>query len=99
MHMKTKSNAGKHVVLRGTARNAKGGAVIVAGDGKPVYIEHLDSWSDETLGSEVEVRGLLVSKKHIPDPVVDADGAISQGAWGDQDVLRGAKWQSIDRKK
>ena len=86
-------------MLRGRARNAKAGAVVVTDDGGAFYIEDLDSWGDDVLGSEIEVRGLLVSKKHIPDPVVDADGAISQGAWGDQDVLRGAKWQSITRKE
>jgi len=85
----------KNDIITGSARNAKGGAVVVKSSGSPVYIEHLDSWPDDVLGCEVEVTGTIVSKKYIPDPVVDEDGAISQGAVGDQDVLENARWKKL----
>jgi hypothetical protein len=85
----------KTISVRGIARDAKGGAVVVTSSGSPVYIEHLDSWPDDVTGCEVEAKGKLVAKKLIPDPVVDEDGAISQGAAGDQDVLENARWNKV----
>lgn len=78
--------------LSGTAGNAKGGAVIEADDGRVVYVIDLDSWPDELLGQRVTATGRLERRKYIPDPVVAADGAISQGAEGDQWVLDDAEW-------
>jgi hypothetical protein len=89
---KIDAKPGKRVTVRGTARDAKAGAVIVTSAGNPIYIEHVDSWPKDVLGQEVEADGVLRSKKYIPDPVVDKHGAISQGAEGNQDVLEGARW-------
>ena len=87
-----------YTTIAGTARNAKGGAVILVDATEiPVYVEGLSSWDGTHLDwQRVAVSGTLRQKKYIPDPAVDTDGAISQGAEGDQLVLEGAEWQPAD---
>ncbi len=83
----------KTVTLRGTARDAKGGAVLLLPTNVPIYIEDLPCWPDEFSGKEVSVTGVLREKKLIPDPYIAPDGAISQGAVGMQTVLEKATWK------
>jgi hypothetical protein len=85
---------GTQVELKGTARDAKAGAVIVSDAGEPVYVRGLTSWPTELHGSPVAVVGTLQRRKLIPDPSVAADGAVSAGAEGEQLVLMGAsEWK------
>lgn len=77
----------KEVTLRGIAMDAKAGAVIILLKGEIIYLENMDSWDDVLLNKGVLVKGLLVEKKLIPDPVVAKDGAISTGAYGKQFFL------------
>lgn len=86
---------GKTVTVRGIARDAKGGAVLLPANTDPIYIEGLSSWPDEVLGKEVSVTGVLREKKLIPDPYIASDGGISQGAIGTQMVLEKATWKRI----
>lgn len=86
------SSAGKQVTIRGTAREAKGGSVVLV-DGNPVYLPEIEGWPDGVDGKVVVVKGELQVEKFIPSPTVDADGAISQGAHGKQTVLRKAEWK------
>jgi len=80
--------------VTGTARDAKGGAVIVGDDGNVVYVEALDSWPDEVHGQRVVATGRLVDKQYLPEARVSKDGAISQGtSGGDQTVLENASWE------
>jgi hypothetical protein len=79
--------------IRGRAENAKGGAVIVTDTMDMVYLDGIDSWDDEVVGKDVVAKGELFHGKHIPDPVVDEDGAISTGAVGMQTVLLNPKWE------
>ena len=78
---------GKEITLSGLAFDAKGGAVLKLKDGKIVYLRDLAYWSSDLFGKKTSVRGTLQEKKIIPDPVIDEDGAISQGAYGQQYVL------------
>lgn len=73
------------VRLRGLAKNAKAGAVLLVA-GEPIYVAGLDAWPSELLDREIEASGQLVERKQIPDPVAP-DGSIAQGAWGTQKVL------------
>ncbi len=92
---KLSDNMGKTVTLRGIARDAKGGAVLVLPTNEPVYIEVLPSWPTGVSGKDVSVTGILREKKLIPDPYIAPDGGISQGAIGTQTVLEKAKWKLI----
>jgi hypothetical protein len=86
------SGIGRWVRLSGTARDAKGGAVLVVAD-RPIYLRGVDSWPAALLGKQVFADGLLQEEKLIPDPVVDKQGAISQGAEGMQLVLSAPAYQ------
>ena len=77
------SRVGEQVELRGTAHNAKAGAVVVV-DGEPIYLRDVAAWPDEQLGKSVTVSGRLRSLQLIPPAVRDADGAISQGGGDDE---------------
>ncbi len=80
---------GQKVTLLGTAKDAKGGAVLITTDGNVIYIKEFESWSPELLDTQVSVSGLLNKEKFIPDPV--KNGAISSGAFGFQFVLEKAE--------
>jgi hypothetical protein len=86
--------AGAKTTVRGVARDAKGGAVVVT-DGGPVYVIGLESWPKELAGRKVEVTGVVRQKKHLPDPV-GPKREIAQGAWGDQRVIEGATWKAAE---
>lgn len=77
--------------LVGTAENAKGGAVLLVDD-TPVYVEGLAEWPDALLHTKVKATGVRTRKQVLPEATVDATGAISQGAVGQQDVLERATW-------
>ena len=85
---------GKRVTIEGTARDAKGGAVLLTTDGEPVYIGGLDSWPEELFGKPVVVSGRLVRRQYLPEATVDESGAWSQGTTGGQQlVLEEAAWK------
>jgi len=83
--------------LRGTAHDAKGGAVVQTDEGRVVYVAGLAAWPDELRGRRVEVSGRLVREKRIPDPVVNERGEHSAGAYGDQEIVEDARWHALAR--
>ena len=76
----------------GTARNAKGGAVVITDGGESPYLEGLAAWPDDVVGTQVRVEGVLREKKYLPDPVIGLRGEISQGAEGMQQVIESPRW-------
>ena len=80
----------KEVTLTGMAKDAKGGAVLIVNK-IPIYIKGLSSWSEDNFGKIIKVKGTLRDEKLIPDPYLNEDGAISQGAIGKQLVLENFK--------
>lgn len=82
----------RQATVKGTARDAKAGAVVQAEGGSPIYIEGLASWPADLRDQPVEATGMLVAQKAIPDPVGER-GEVSQGAWGTQCVLTAATWK------
>ncbi len=90
--MKLEKFIGQKITLIGTAKDAKGGAVIITTDTHVIYIKGLDFWSSELLDKHVSVSGLLKQEKFIPDPVLSKNGGISCGAIGEQLVLEKAEY-------
>lgn len=86
---------GQEVTLHGTARDAKGGAVLLTDNNIPVYIKGLASWTPSIEGSHISVNGVLKKEKYIPDPIIGKDGGISQGAIGMQYVLTNVKKEGV----
>lgn len=83
---------GEKVTLTGTAQNAKGGAVLVDGD-KVYYLAGVDSWPDEVHGKKVQVTGVTTRRQYLPEARQAKDGAWSQGAVGQQDVIDAPTWK------
>ena len=90
--MELKMLIGQKVNLNGTAKDAKGGAVLITPEGYVIYIRGLESWPSELLDKHMSVSGLLKKEKLIPDPIIDENGAISTGALGDQLVLENIEY-------
>jgi hypothetical protein len=80
--------------ISGMAGNAMAGAVVLTADRTPVYIDGLESWDESLSGRTVRVRGLLRHRQLVPEPQVDADGAVSHGLAGRSFVLEGATWSA-----
>ena len=78
--------------VRGVARDAALGAVVVTDDGAVVYVDGLREWPPAASSRRVEVKGTLRRRKLAPDPGVGADGGISHGASGTQLCVEGAAW-------
>ncbi len=86
---------GKEITLIGLAVDAKAGACVLLKDDVAIYVQEWEHWEPEILGKKVSVTGTLVEKKFIPDPIIDENGAISQGAEGSQLVLENANWKLV----
>jgi hypothetical protein len=69
-------------IIRGSARNAKAGAVVSMKSGEVIYVQGLEKWPLELLGKNVEVMGILQRKGIFPEVRMDSDGSISQGMEG-----------------
>jgi len=80
----------KEITMIGIAVNSKAGACIKLEE-DIVFIQNKPYWEDKDLNKKAIVTGTLVEKKFIPDVHIDEDGAISQGAEGNQFVLENIK--------
>ncbi len=85
----------QEVTIRGVARNARMGAVVLTPDRTPVYVVGLEEWDDDLDGESIQATGTLRRRSLAPDPIVDAEGNISHGIAGTNLVLEGATW-SLD---
>lgn len=83
------------VTLRGVARIARMGAVLLTPERTPVYIAGLEDWPDDLNGQTLDVTGVLRSRKLAPDPTVDAQGGVSHGITGMNYVLEDADWRRV----
>lgn len=93
---KIKQMIEKTVELCGEAKDAKAGAAIVTKEGYVIYLMGMAQWPDEIIEKEVCAKGRLKRMKYIPDPQRGVDGAISQGAEGQQYVIEGGKWRRVE---
>lgn len=85
----------EEITIQGLAFDAKAGAVLETTDQRVFYIDGLDFWPSHAVGKNIIVRGSLSIKKIIPDPNASVDGAISQGAIGEQVVVHNAIWSVV----
>ena len=86
------------VRISGVAQNAKGGAVLMVNNA-PWYLEKLDSWPTEVIGTLVGVSGKLVDKQYLPQGGKNAKGEWMQGAEGTQNVIEAPTWRVIQEPK
>src|SRR4026209_666321 len=85
------SNAGDAIkapeAISGTAKNAKAGAVLVADDGNPTYVEGLSEWPDHLKNKRLRLVG-VVERKTIFPAVQEVEGGEIQGMVGVPRVIR-----------
>jgi hypothetical protein len=86
---------GQSATIRGVARDARMGAVVLTPDRTPVYVAGLEEWPPDLEGEALEATGTLIRRKLAPDPIVDADGGVSHGVAGTNYVLEDAAWRRI----
>ena len=82
------------VTLRGTAYDARAGAIVELPDRTPIYIAGLTSWDEACSGKEIEVTGLL-RQRPSRMPNVQPGGEQSHGLPGATFMLEGASWSVI----
>lgn len=87
MEKDLEKQVGSAVTLRGTARDAKGGAVLVLASGEPIYLRGLHAWPQAVQGKAVQVSGVLKKEQYLPEAVTTPGGAVSQGTAGLQWTL------------
>ena len=74
-------------VISGTAENAKAGAVLVADDGSPTYVEGLSEWPEHLLNKNLSLTGIVKREGFYPQAQQFADGEM-QGMVGVPKVIR-----------
>ena len=89
------AHVGQRVVLVGTARDAQAGAVVMLGDGTPVFIAGLRGWDDAWDRKRIRVTGTLRDRSLAPEPEVDEKGQQSPGMEGDALVIDEATWEEV----
>lgn len=85
---------GKTVVLRGTAYDARAGAILALDDRTPIYIAGLVEWDPALQGKLLEVTGLL-NTRAARVPPVPAGGAQLHGLTSPTFVLENAAWTAL----
>lgn len=78
----------ENITVKGTAMDAKAGAVVVTEDEKIYYLDGLDYWDEDVAGKEVEVKGELFKIEHESKP----GEPISQGMEGTQLIIKNPTW-------
>lgn len=79
---------GRPETISGKAANAKAGAVLLADDGREMYVEGLASWGRERVGKRVTLTGVVQREGFYPEAGVDEHGLEVQGMVGTPLVLR-----------
>jgi hypothetical protein len=74
------NEVGKNVTVRGTAQNAKLGAIVLIGE-SAIYVAGLDGWNEKLVGKEIEVTGTL-TKSGGPSIQTNEFGGVSAGTGG-----------------
>ena len=91
MTFEPSQHVGKTVVIRGTAYDARAGAIVELDDRTPIYIAGLDEWDPALQGKPIEVTGLL-KERPARVPPVQAGGPQLHGLTSSTFVLENATW-------
>ncbi len=80
------------ITLKGTAQNAKQGAILLTDDGMHYYLAGKDTWEPHILNQNITIQGIL--KELVADEaqiLKDKQGNYRSGAIGTQSIL--IDWQ------
>ena len=82
---------GRRVTLRGKARNALGGALVVPFGCIPVYVGGLAAWGRAVAGKRVEVTGVL-RRRALDSPPHQVSAGGDGGTLDEVYVIDDAEW-------
>jgi hypothetical protein len=94
MTFEPSQHIGKTVVIRGTAYDARAGAILELEDRTPIYIAGLAERDPVLQGKPLEVTGLL-KERAARVPPVPTGGAQLHGLASATFVLENAKWTAL----
>lgn len=83
------------VTIRGTAYNAKAGAVIMTDRDEAVYLQGLREWPKDFFGKRVAAEGTLRQHRIYPE-IEEKEGVVSQGMSGEPLVLEFTRYRLED---
>ena len=89
------TTTGNEVTIVGTAEHAKMGAVVINASGT-YYIEGKQNWDKEGYyKKQIRVTGILSTKTHSAEDLVNDKGEISQGAVGEISYIKMSKCELV----
>jgi hypothetical protein len=91
MTFEPSQHVGQTVVIRGTAYDARAGAIVELEDRTPVYIAGLAEWDPSVHGKPLEVTGLLKERAARVPPVPPGAPQL-HGLASSTFVLENATW-------
>lgn len=91
MSFEPSEHVGETVVIRGTAYDARAGAIVELEDRTPIYITGLAEWDAALHGKAIEVTGLL-EQRAARVPPVPPGGPQLHGLPAPTFVLESATW-------
>jgi hypothetical protein len=95
-HEKPKENMkDQNITIIGTARNGKGGALILTKEDSVYYVDGLDSWDGAINGREISVTGILKIETLSTNEMKNVEGEWKAGIVGDKKIIHHAKWKLI----
>lgn len=89
------SQIDQEITVRGTARNAAAGAVVLTPERTPVYVAGLDAWDLAHDGQPIAATGTLRKRRLTAEPVPGPRGEQVHGIPGEVFVLERATWTLV----
>ncbi|NHJ86074.1 MAG: hypothetical protein FK734_11475 [Asgard group archaeon] len=80
----------KLIAIEGYATYSKAGPCLkIKND--IIFIPDIFEWESKYENKQIIITGIVIQKKIIPDVKIEANGAISQGAFGNQLIFKEIK--------
>lgn len=92
MSFEPSQHTGTIVTVKGTAYDARAGAIVELEDRTPIYVAGLSEWETGWVGKAVAVTGLL-RERAAKTPAVPPGGAQVHGLSGGTFALENATWE------
>jgi hypothetical protein len=84
----TNNEPGRPEEIAGKAQNAKAGAMLIADDGRELYVDGLDEWDEDVVGARLTLIGVVRRQGFYPEAGIDEGGELIQGMVGTPLVLQ-----------
>jgi len=83
------------ITITGIAENSKAGAIVITKENVVYYLEGINSWNNDVLRKEVEVKGDLVKEFHQEEDLMNEKGEYKQGLSGEINKIVKPSWKLV----